>query len=183
MWITVKASASSEAFLCSAPVTNLGQAGRWYLTEDSRPRAMLAVSRTSATRPVARVRYHRGVEELTTRAIGGPAAGLPVTGWSGGSCGLGRPRVMRPARDGLDGPVVPDQAGGQAGLVQPGEGRLAADDRRGAGGVGVDTAPGGHAHGPPAGPGGLAGGRVDDVMHPAAAHGPRAHRGAGGGQP
>src|SRR5262249_50028400 len=179
MWITVKASASSEAFLCSAPVTNLGQAGRWYLTEDSRPRAMLTVSRTSATRPVARVRYHRGVEELTTRAIGGPAAGLPVTlerdgEVGGGSCGLGWPRVVRPARDGFDGPVVPDQAGGQPGLAQPGEGRLAADDRRGAGRVGVDAAPGGHAHGPPAGLGGPARGPGRDVMHPAAAPGPRA---------
>ena len=131
MWIPVKASASSETFLCSPAVTNLGQAGRWYLTEDSRPKAMLAVSRTSATRPVARVRYHRGVVELITRALGGPAAasaalpafpaaGMLITGWGGGSCCLGGSWIVWPASGGLDGPVMPDQPGGQAGLVQPG---------------------------------------------------------------
>ena len=49
----VKASASSATFRCSPMVTNLGQAGRWYLTEVSRPHAMFRVSSTSATRPVA----------------------------------------------------------------------------------------------------------------------------------
>src|SRR6202046_479381 len=90
MWIRVNASASSEVLRCSPIVTKRGQAGRWYLTEDSRPNAMLRVSSTSATSPVALVRYHSGVDDVTTMAAGGRAgggAGGPPRGPAGGAPG------------------------------------------------------------------------------------------------
>src|SRR5215831_473766 len=238
MCTPVKASASSAVFRCSPAVTNLGQAGRSYRTEVSRPAAMFRVSSTSATRPVARVRYHSGVVEVITRAPGAtppadsllatagtastgavnpvmlcfplasgapPASPFPlpctafprrsVAGSFGPqsrrcrapparSCCVGGAWVARPAGGGFCRAVLPDQTGGQAGVAQPGQGRRAPDDRRGAGGVGVDAAARGHADRPPAGPGRLAGRRVDDVVHAlAAAPGPGAHGGARGGQP
>src|SRR5215472_8190912 len=159
----VKASASSAMFRCSPIVTNLGQAGRSYLTEVSRPPAMFRVSSTSEPGPALRVRYHSGVEEVTMMALGatllatiGPAsAGIGILlmlffplasqGRSVRSCCVVRAGVARPARGGLHRPVPPDQAGGQARVPQPGQGRRAPDDRRRTGGVGVDAAARGHA--------------------------------------
>src|ERR1700684_2004032 len=91
MWIRVNASASSEVLRCSPIVTKRGQAGRWYLTEDSRPNAMLRVSSTSATSPVALVRYHSGVDDVTTMAAGGRtwgAAGAPARAPAAADTGL-----------------------------------------------------------------------------------------------
>ena len=142
---------------------------------------MLRVSSTSATSPVARVRYHSGVDEVTTMAAGGSlraasrAAAIPVT-----RPGRGRSASQRWS----DGPVLADQAGGQARRLQPGQ--RAASPRMIAAVLAVLAStqlPGGHADRAPARNGGLAGGRVDDVMHAPAAHGPGAHRGARGGQP
>src|SRR5258707_12936230 len=104
---------------------------------------MLAVSSTSATRPVARVRYQSGVEELITIAPGGTPAASRVTcrclpfAYAAPPASpfhsLGRAGVVRPATGGLDGPVLPHQASGEAGVTQPRQGRLPAGNRRGAG--------------------------------------------------
>src|SRR5258708_12887488 len=90
----VKASASREEFWCSAGGRMPGQFGRWYRTEDGRPSARLAVSSTSATRPVARVRYQNGVEELTTIAVGGTGAARTAVA----STHLAPSLVLAPAR-------------------------------------------------------------------------------------
>ena len=66
----VKVTASSDTFLCSATVTNLGQAGRANRTDVSTPSTTLAVSRTSAASPVARVAYHSGLVAVATAAAG-----------------------------------------------------------------------------------------------------------------
>src|SRR5258708_39037962 len=102
----VKASASREEFWCSAGGRMPGQFGRWYRTEDGRPSARLAVSSTSATRPVARVRYQNGVEELTTIAVGGTGAARTAVASTEAarSLVLGRATVVRPAGRGRDGP-------------------------------------------------------------------------------
>ena len=74
MCTQVKAQASTDALRCSPAVTNRGQPRLAYRTEASRPSAMLAVSSTRATSPVARVMYQSGVLEFTTIATAGAAA-------------------------------------------------------------------------------------------------------------
>src|SRR6516164_9347191 len=105
------------------------------------PSSTLTVSRSMATRPVARVSYHRpGPWKSRLILAPGPAGG------------------------GDDRPVVADQPGGQVQAFQPADRPLAAQDRGRGRDVRAGAVRGRDAHRPPAGARGSPGGRVDDVV-------------------
>ncbi len=63
MWIARKTSANSDMRRCTPSVTNRGQRAEERRATSATPSATTSVSSTSATTPVARVRYQYAVEE------------------------------------------------------------------------------------------------------------------------
>ncbi len=128
---------------------------------------MLMVSSTMATRPVARVVYHSGLEPVTTRPRRWPA---PEISWAS-------PRSSPRSPSGRT-----SRAGSPASLSQP-----AAASPRTIAAVLAVLASSAASRRPRSRcasrtRAGLAGGRVDDVVDLAAARRPGPHGGAGGGQ-
>ncbi len=64
MWTPRNATASSERLRCRPSVMNLGQRGELHPFQVKTPSATVPVSRTSATRPVPRVRYQSACPDI-----------------------------------------------------------------------------------------------------------------------
>src|SRR5271163_2873719 len=167
MWTATKTMASSEIRRWSSVTAKRGRPSPPTRVVVRMPRTTDPVNRTRLMSPVARVVYQR--RGLVTASTGGASRR------SGG----GR---RRPAPEGRDGAVRPDEAGWQPEPGHPGGGLVAPDDGGRRHGVGVETASGGDRHESPPRLGGPAGLRVDDVVQGPTRPRPGAGGGAGAGE-
>src|ERR1019366_373119 len=142
MWMTRKTPTSNERLRCKDWTTNLGQSLRASRDDERTPSTRLALSRTSAVYPLARVAYHIGVGPASAASIGRGRSGsagdgygcstVPVLGRQdrraesglGDAAAIGEARLRR--RRGRD--RVTGEAGGGHEREDAGERRCA--DRR-----------------------------------------------------
>src|SRR5581483_8503041 len=130
MWTARKTTHSKEMLRCRPTDANRGQPGRCQPLVVTTPRLTETVSRISETRPVPRVRYHRGLgpamastaqdppETTWGGAVGGTVAGGWAAGWkvAGGEVEVGEETSgwwVRPVtrREELAGCLVADAVG------------------------------------------------------------------------